>query len=133
MMLAETIANDVNWSLIALLFTTVATFGLPLAARAAVADDAGTAQRAAAGCLAGKARSVAVRGLQNSRYTADIPADSAVDAQTAMWLQTDNWPVSFNGGSGSCWFGAKSSVPTRKRPGGTSSTTRVGSTFRTIA
>ena len=87
--------------------TTVATFGLPLAARGAVANTGATAERAAADCLAGKVRSVAVRGLQTSRYTADIPADSAVDAQTAMWLQTDNWPVSFNGGSGSCWFGGQ--------------------------
>ena len=67
-----------------------------------VADGSG-----AAACITGRSQPIAVRGLQMGRFTADIPADSAVDAQSAMWLQVNNWPVSFTGGSGACWLGGQ--------------------------
>lgn len=97
----------------------IATVAVPTAGPAPVATAApraensragaqrADAQRAAADCVAGKRNAVALRGVQRDRYTTDMPADGAVDAQTAMWLQVDNWPVSFSGGSGACWLGGQ--------------------------
>ena len=87
--------------------TTIAMVGLEWAHAAAASSDSLVARRAAAECVTGKRNPVAVRGIQSRRFTADIPADSAVDAQTAIWLQTDNWPVSFAGGAGACWLGGQ--------------------------
>jgi hypothetical protein len=58
-------------------------------------------------CLADRSPDELVRGYQTDRYTSDIPDDGAVDALGALWLQTDNWPVSFEGGAGGCWLGGE--------------------------
>jgi hypothetical protein len=58
-------------------------------------------------CLAGRRVVASPAGLQSDRFRMDIPRDGAVDALGALWLQTDNWPVSFGGGGGGCWLGGR--------------------------
>ena len=70
-------------------------------------SDASAARRVEAECVARRRGSIAIRGIQTGRFTSDIPADSAVDAQTAIWLQVNNWPVSFSGGANACWLGGQ--------------------------
>ncbi|MBK5289673.1 MAG: hypothetical protein JJE46_14520 [Acidimicrobiia bacterium] len=77
---------------------------VPQAPRPAATTPSGLA--AAAACL-DRAHHVGVGGLQTGRFTQDLQADEAVDAQTAMWLDADNWPISFAGGSNSCWWGGR--------------------------
>jgi hypothetical protein len=78
---------------------------VPLAADAA--SEGPAASRALDGvvrCL-GLPRADTVRGYRTDRFTADVPARSTLDALGALWLQTDDWPVSFGGGAGGCWVG----------------------------
>ena len=42
---------------------------------------------------------------QNSRST-DVAANSASSPEH-VWLQVDNWPVSFTGGANACWLGGR--------------------------
>ena len=56
-------------------------------------------------CLTGRRAGDTVSGFRTDRFTSDIPASTGVDALGALWLQTDNWPVSFGGGSGGCFLG----------------------------
>jgi hypothetical protein len=74
---------------------------------ARAAEPADQSLQAAANCLTNRAPVVWVAGNQNSRYTTDVAANSAVVAQNAMWLQVDNWPVSFTGGANACWLGGR--------------------------
>ncbi len=76
-------------------------------AGAATAEPDSTAVRAIADCLTTRRSAPAPIGWQQSRFTNDIPADTAVDAQSALWLQVDNWPVSFTGGANACWYGGR--------------------------
>ncbi len=58
-------------------------------------------------CLNRGGRDVGVSGPQVRRFTDDVLRNELVNAQNALWIQVDNWPVSFSGGSGACWFGGR--------------------------
>ncbi len=77
---------------------------------ASTAADASAVTRtglaSAAACL-DRAQQAQIRGVQPDRFTQDVQADEAVDAQTAMWLDVDNWPISFGGGANACWLGGR--------------------------
>lgn len=75
------------------------------ASAAGASPEAGLQARA--DCLDKPVRADAVVGRQTGRFTTDLGADAAVDAQTALWLQVDNWPISFAGGAGACWLGGR--------------------------
>ena len=87
---------------LALIVTTLALPG-----SVAGAADGSSSTDAVQACLAGRDRVVTVSGMQDARFTDDVAAHEAVDALGATWLQTDNWPVSFSGGPGGCWFGGR--------------------------
>ena len=95
------------------LVVALATSALPAVAAGpagAAADDTVASARAldqTVRCLTERRRVDVVRGFRTDRFTSDIPDRSAVDALGALWLQTDNWPVSFGGGSGGCWLGGR--------------------------
>ena len=82
---------------------------IAFASSAGAADSASPEAgiRAIVDCLSDRETVVELGGRQSDRFTADVRAKQAVDAATAMWLQTDNWPISFSGGSGACWFGGR--------------------------
>jgi hypothetical protein len=84
-------------------------FGATGPAGAAADDSAASAQALdqTLRCIADRQPVDVVRGYRTDRFTSDISARSAVDALGALWLQTDNWPVSFGGGSGGCWLGGR--------------------------
>ena len=84
-----------------------ATPGAPAAGRPGGARPAETSIDQALACLTDRRRGDVVRGFQDDRYTSDIPADTTVDALGALWLQTDNWPISFGGGAGGCFLGGR--------------------------
>jgi hypothetical protein len=58
-------------------------------------------------CLGDRRHVDVVRGFRTDRYTTDVPADGAVDALGALWLQIATYPVSFGGGAGGCWLGGR--------------------------
>jgi hypothetical protein len=58
-------------------------------------------------CLTDRRHDDVVRGFRTERFTSDIADRTAVDALGALWLQTDDWPISFGGGSGGCWVGGE--------------------------
>jgi hypothetical protein len=78
--------------------------GTATGASAAETPSGARALDTATDCLA-RPRADTVRGYQSDRFTRDVPARQGVDALGALWLQTDNWPVSFGGGAGGCWLG----------------------------
>ncbi|MEP6622988.1 MAG: hypothetical protein ABJC79_00970 [Acidimicrobiia bacterium] len=78
-----------------------------LPAGAATAERDTASVRAIVDCLTTRNPVIAPVGWQQSRFTTDIAADTAVDAQSALWLQVDNWPVSFTGGPNACWYGGR--------------------------
>ncbi len=57
-------------------------------------------------CLDG-GRVSSVTGRRRDRYTGTVAANETVDATGAVWLQVDNWPISFGGGAGGCWVGGR--------------------------
>ncbi len=89
----------------------VLAFGAPAAAAAAAPPaGSGTATdsvRAAVDCLGDRSPVTVLRGHQADRFTSEVPTDGAVDAATALWLQVDNWPISFGGGEHACWYGGR--------------------------
>ena len=89
----------------------VASISFPIGAGAtakrAISSSPDAALHTIAECLNRGGRDVGVSGLQVGRFTADVVANEVVDAQTAMWLQVNNWPVSFSGGAGAGWLGGR--------------------------
>lgn len=57
-------------------------------------------------CLDGS-RVTSVTGRRKDRYTETVAGGETVDATGAVWLQVDNWPISFGGGGGGCWVGGR--------------------------
>lgn len=92
--------------LIALLAPALSAMPSGAAAATTAAASADASLVAAAQCV-DRAHVTSLRGAQKGRYLTYIPAHGAVDAQTAMWLQTDNWPVSYSGGTDACWLGGR--------------------------
>lgn len=70
--------------------------------RRPAADPGAAADR----CL-DRDRVTTVSGRRHDRFTESVAADETIDATGALWLQVDNWPVSFGGGAGGCWVGGR--------------------------
>ena len=106
--------NRVIGGVIGVLIALVAPGISAVPSGATLATSADASLLAAARCI-DRADVTSLRGPQKGRYLTDIPAHGAVDAQTAMWLQTNNWPVSYSGGPDVCWLGARISDSFRSK------------------
>lgn len=94
------------------LMAALASLGVALPAGARPAAPAGIRPRAPgsdglAHCVDGRRTIASVAGRQTDRFTTDLGDHELVDALGAMWLQTDNWPISFSGGDDGCWLGGR--------------------------
>jgi hypothetical protein len=88
--------------------TALQAAAAPIGARAGGGADSEAGARSldqSVRCLTDRRPGDTVQGFRTDRFTSDVPARTGVDALGALWLQTDNWPVSFGGGSGGCWLG----------------------------